>query len=272
LPLPTATFFETVTAAVAEFTERGFESQEQLDGWLRRLRAAAERDLIPERELEARVRDALRSIYERMVERGGLLKRHLGTDQFTIARVKPRLHAELSRRTMASAQLIKLNRVEAIETTLRRFAGWATSVPPGGTDVIERNPVKSEIRRSLVSLPFRERRVAIDQGHKFLANLSEILATDGGAVAGVWHQHYTRNPRPEHTAREGKVYAVRGSWAMERGLMRAGPAGYADEITKPGEEILCRCSYTWLHALRNLPAEMLTQRGRDELARVRRAA
>src|SRR5207247_2394734 len=104
-----------------------------------------------------------------------------------IDQIKPALHAELERRIMASADLIKLNRKAAIEKTVQRFSGWATSVPPGGTRATDKKKEKDSIKKSLKSLPFEERRVIIDQSHKFVANLNEIVAKDGGAIAGRWH-------------------------------------------------------------------------------------
>jgi hypothetical protein len=269
-PVPAnLSFYDTVTAAVRHFAENGFDSQRDLDEWLTLLRLAAERDLIPEAEMALRLRDTLRAAYERAVERGALFRQHSDLSRFTVSRIKPKLRDELDRRIMASAQLIRFNRTRAIEDTLARFAGWATSVPPGGSDVVTRRAINTSVRKAMTSLPFRERRVAIDQGHKLLANLSEIVAHDGGALAGIWHQHYTRYPRAEHRARDGKVYAVRSNWALERGLMKPGPAGYTDEITRPGEEVYCRCSMEYIYVLRRLPPAMLTVKGTAELVRVR---
>ena len=50
--------------------------------------------------------------------------------------------------------------------------------------------------------------------------------------------------------------------------MRKGPAGYTDDVTKPGEEVYCRCYYIWVYAIRELPQEMLTQKGRRALVEV----
>ena len=69
----------------------------------------------------------------------------------------------------------------------------------------------------------------------------------------------------------GRVYAVRGNWAIEKGLMNAGPNGYIDEITQPGEDFDCMCVYRWLYNLRSLPEHMLTAKGQAELRRVRTA-
>jgi hypothetical protein len=267
------TFFETITAAVRDFAQFGYDSIERLNYWIERIRVAADQDMIPAEVLQANLASTLRGAYTTMVERGGIERAHNGVSRVTIERIKPKLRAELDRRIMASADLIKLNRVQAREKTIQRFAGWATSIPVGGSDVVAKNPVKSEIRKSLAQLPFAERRVLIDQSAKLRASISDIVATDGGAIAATWHDHgahdKTYNARPDHLARNGKVFAIRGNWAIEKGLMRAGPNGYTDEIEMVGELPLCRCSYAYHYALSQIPADMLTQAGRDELARVR---
>lgn len=263
-------FQQTLTDAVADFTKNGYDSEQRLEEWVRRLRAAAEAEVIPEYEAAAQIRAVLGDIYQRLVDRGGLLKHHPKVGRFTLERVKPKLRQELDRRILASTNLIKLNREQAVENTLHRFSGWATSIPIGGTKAADRTEVKASVKSRLTSMPYVWRRLHIDQGHKLLANLNEILALDGNAIAMRWRQHYTRNPRETHKARDGKVYAIRDNWALERGLMKAGPAGYTDEITKPAEEVFCRCTGTYLHSLRQLPPEMITQKGRDELERVRK--
>jgi hypothetical protein len=269
-----AEFFAVVTAAVNDLMEHGFDSQERLDGWLTRLQAAARRALIPEATLVRTLQDALGQVYARTVQTGKLMQRHPGVSQFTIEMIKPKLRAELDRRILASASLIKLNREASIARTLQRFAGWASSIPKGGTDVAERKEVKAQVRRGIAGLSFIERRVVIDQGHKLVAAINEIVATDGGAIAGEW-RHVAEGPpaydsRPDHVARNGKIYLIRGSWAQQKGFVKPGPNGYTDDITAPGEEVYCRCSYSYLFALRDLPDAMLTSKGREALAEVRR--
>jgi hypothetical protein len=272
--VPADTFYQILTAAVADFAAHGYDSQQRLEDWAGRLRSAALRERIPEVQVEAALRISMGQIYRRLVDNGGLLRRHSGVGRFTLERVKPKLRAELERRIRSSADLIKLDRAAAIERTIQRFSGWASSIPLGGSRSVERQLVKSDVTKSLASLPFVERRVAIDQGHKFQANLSEILAVDGGALAGEWHSHFRQanyNFREEHKARDGKFYCVRGNWAIERGLMNKG-GGYVDEFSRPGEEVFCRCYFRWVHALSRLPPEMVTEKGRVELARVKAAA
>jgi hypothetical protein len=263
------TFAETVTHAVADIAEHGFDSEERLARWMDAIRAAAHRDLVPEAQVEHDLREALGAVYRREVDLGGMLRANPEIDRFTFARLQPRLRAELDRRIMASANLIRLNRAAKIEETVRRFAGWTISVPAGGSDVIRRNPVKSDIRKALTSLPYEDRRVATDQAHKFAASLADVVATDGGAIAAEWKHHHSRYPRPEHVARAGKVYLIRDSWAHKAGLVKPGPAGYTDEVTRPGEEVLCRCTYLYRFAPSRLPPEMLTAKGRAEIERVK---
>ena len=59
---------------------------------------------------------------------------------------------------------------------------------------------------------------------------------------------------------------------MQAGLMKKDRYRYTDEIEKPGELVYCRCWYEWKYNLRSLPSEMLTEKGKAELERVRIAA
>jgi hypothetical protein len=268
-------FYDIINAAIEDVTEHGFDSVARIEQWIERIRRAAIQSLTPPHQLEQALRDTMQAIYQRMVDRGGIAKFHPGLPRFTIDKVKPKLRSELDRRIMASAGLIKMNQAAAVEKTIKRFSGWATSIPDGGSDAVSRREVKSGIRKSLAQLPYEERRVLIDQGHKFVASLNNIVAVGGGAIAIVWRSHYRQAGyayREDHKERDGHVYAIRGNWAAEKGLMRKGADGYYDEITSVGEEVFCRCYARYLYALRDLPPEMLTHKGAEELARVRRAA
>jgi hypothetical protein len=265
-------FDETLTLAVVDLTAHGFDSMARVEFWAKELEKAAERSIRSPRLQEEALRRGLETIYRRLVERGQLARRHPGVARFVLERVKPSLRAELDRRILASADLIKLNRAKSIEATLQRFKGWATSVPAGGSRSADKREVKSDVKKSLGSLSFEERRVVIDQGHKLASSLSDILAREGGALAGVWHSHYRQagyDYREDHRDRDGRVYVVRGNWAISRGLMSA-RSGYTDEIEQPGQFVYCRCYYQWIYSLRDLPGDMLTKRGAEELARVRR--
>jgi len=269
------TFYTVLTRAVRDITEHGFDSQGRLETWLQSLQRLAEKTLTPQWKMEEQLRNAFSTIYRRLIDRGEIAKYHPGVSRFTIQKIAPRLRSELDRRIMASASLIKMNRQASIQKTLQRFAGWASSIPAGGSDATDKGETKDEIRKALAQLPFEERRVLIDQGHKFTASLSEIIAKDSGALAMVWHSHWRQagyNYREDHKERDGKVFVLKGNWALEAGLMKIGPDGYYEDVDGVGQAVFCRCFGTWLHSLRELPDDLLTEKGRSELSRVRAKA
>jgi hypothetical protein len=270
--MPANDFHSVLTAAVADLTEHGFDSAERVAKWMRLLREAAERSLVSAASLEQQLRDHLGKTFSRMVDQGGLLSRHPGVPRFTYDRIKPALRAELDRRIYAAADLIKLNREEAINSTLRRFAGWSSSIPAGGTDQAQRRKVKKDVRKSLASLPFEERRVIIDQSMKLISSISDIVATDGGAIAGVWRSNWRQHGydyREPHKERDGVVYLIRGSWAHAAGLVKPGGGGFLDDHERAGELPFCRCFVEYRYALRDLPADMLTAKGKAALEHAR---
>lgn len=265
-------FRDVLTEAVRDIAEHGYDEKQRLEDWMIRLRAAAEADLPSPKVLEKRMKQAMEAVYKRSLSKSAMKKKHPQVSRFTIDNIAPRLRPELTRRILAAADLIKLNRVQAIDKTLQRFSGWATSVPAGGSRVVDKVDVKQDVEKSLKQLKFEERRVSIDQGHKLIAAVDAVIAEDTQAIAGMWRDHGsvdpTYNARHSHMERNGKVYAVRGSWAIEKGLMNKG-AGYFDEMTAAAEEPFCRCYISWIHNLRDLPVDMLTVKGRKLLEETR---
>lgn len=266
------TYLEIISAAVADFIEYGFDSSERVEVWSRRIRESAKRSMIPEGKLQSQLKRSLTTDYNKLVTKGGLLKRHQGVPRFTIDKIKPELRAELDRRIMASASLIKINRDRAVEHTLQRFTGWATSVPVDGVPAEKRQEIKTNIAKSIKQLPFEERRVIIDQGHKLTSAINNIVATSGGAIAAMWHSHWREinyNYRKQHKARDQKVYALKGNWAIQKGLMNKGD-GYYEDMDAVGQEPFCRCYVTYIYHLRDLPKDMLTDKGKQTLAEIRK--
>ena len=260
-------FLQVLTEAINFFAENGYRSEKMLDFWVKKLRQAAQDSLIPEKTLLKTLEKSLGQTYKRMVTQGGLLKSNPGLARFSIEKLKPKMRAELDRRIMASANLIKLNREEAISNTLRRFQGWATSIPAGGSDVVDRREEKQYIKKSLSKLSFEERRVIIDQNHKLSASINNIVATNNGAIAAKWHSHWRQENydyRPDHKERDSVFYLIKDSWAQEKGFVKP-VNGYTDDITQPGEEVFCRCNYEYIYSLRDLPEDMLTKAGKIAL-------
>ena len=258
------TFFEVLTAAINDIIEYGFDSKKRIDGWLKKIKIAANDALMSDEQMQTEMEKALNSTFARMVTKGGLINKSI--TKYDIEKLKPRLRSELDRRIMASANLIKYNREKNINEVLQRFEGWATSIPVGGSKAVDRVKEKQTIKKSLTKMPFEQRRVVIDQTHKLVSNINEIVAMDNGAIAARWHSHWRQpnyNYRKDHKERDDKVYVIRNSWAHKEGLIKP-VNGYTDDITSPGEEVYCRCNYVYLYNLRQVQ-DLLTKKGQAAL-------
>lgn len=264
------TFNQTLADAIRELAETGYQSPERIDYWLSELRRAAESEIGPDWRLDRDVRGKFDALFTRLIERRGIEKYVPGVTRFTIASVRPELRAELDRRIVAAADLIRLHRREAVERTLQRFRGWSTSIPPGGDGTIDKRETRMSIGKSVAQVAFERRRCEVDQGYKLIANVSEIVATDAGAIAGIWHDHgqhdRSYDARKEHLARSGRIFLVKDSWAIREGLIVRGSRPYMEEIEKPGQLVYCRCWYQFLTSPRRLPDDMLTRRGQEWVA------
>lgn len=261
-------FYELLTQAINDISEHGYDSQKRVDEWMLRLRTAAAEQAIGSRNVDYALKNFLTGIYNKALTGPALAKVHPGISRFTVDMIKPKLQQELSNRVAASANLIKLRKGQRIDDTLARFSGWATSVPSGGSDVVDKRDIKASIYKPLQRLPFEERRIHIDQGAKFISSLAETIAMDGNAIAMRWHSRW-RQPgyhyRPDHKERDGLIYLVPGSWALKQGLIKA-VHGYVDDITRPAEEVFCKCSGHWVYTVSSLPDEYLTEKGRQKIA------
>lgn len=261
-----------LTEAIKDFEEYGFDSEARLHRWLELIRQVIDIRSNNIGRLDAVVRDQLRALFNRLVTKETILKDHPGVPQFALKNVANRLRAELDRRIMASANQIVLNRQEMVALTMKRFSGWATSVPTGGTETLKKSEVKKHISTPFQSLPFIERRVLIDQGHKLNASISSVLAQDNGAIAASWFSHFRQagyNYREDHKERDGRTFIIRGSWADKEGLVKRNDNGYTDQIDQPCEKPFCRCKWIYYYHLRQLPEEMLTAKGKDSLMKAR---
>lgn len=261
-------FRKVLSEAVSWFTEHGFEDQAKLDEWMERLRMAADSNMMSVADASRILHLSLLSQYNRTVRRGGWKKYHSGIASFDIRQIDPRLRSVLNARIVASAQLIKLHREENILKILQRFSGWATSIPAGGSRKVDRRETKREIAKSFYELPFEERRLSIDQGHKLLAAINQTIAEGAGAIAVRWrHIHQAGyNGRPAHETRDNKIYALRGNWAIKAGLMKKGHNPYYEDTEQVAEAPYCRCFTVALYDLNDLPEDMLTRKGKKEIA------
>lgn len=259
-----------VREAVKFYLRNGYASREELERWQGIIREAAIGETAD--DYVGDVTRRLTQHYEVQIGKAAALKRHPGISRFNIEHLDHKLRAELDRRILASTDLIKLNRTGAVNKTIQRFSGWATSIPVndyvgGGLSPSSRSGVKigGDIVKSAETLDYEARRVAIDQGHKLIANIDKIIATSNNAIAAEWHSHWRQTGydyREDHKERDKVFYLIRGNWAQKNGYVKPGTGGYLDAITQPGEEVFCRCYVTYIYNLRSIPEDMLTQKGR----------
>lgn len=235
-------YFEILTAAINDVAIHGYDNEERIAYWTDQIRRAAEAHMKSDAEIDRMVRDAMGSIFRKQVDQGAILNLNPGVKPYTLAQMRPHLHAELGRRMSASINLIKLNRAESIRKTEQRFVGWATSIPAGGSDTVERRVEKTHLRKALAQEPFAVRRVIIDQNHKLFNSINDTVAIDGGAIGGIWQSHAHQagyDGRPAHNARDDKFFVRKGSWADKAGYMKPGPNGYTDSVEQPGQLPFC---------------------------------
>lgn len=265
-------FYAVLAAAISDFAEHGYDSETRLQEWMRRLEIALHTSLPSVETQRNQMELALGNAFKRAISDSRMKMAFPGIKKYTIDHIKPSLRSELTRRILLNADLIKINREEAISATLRRFAGWASSVPEGGSRAIKPREEVTKIASDVKKMGYINRRRNTDQGMKLSSAIRSVVATQTGAIAAQWH-HVQRTAgyeaRPEQVARSGKVFAIRNNWAIEAGLMNKG-SGYTDEIEQPAEFVYCSCSYIYINNLRDLPPDMLTEKGRQELERVRK--
>lgn len=268
-------FYRVLSAAMRDFEEHGYDNPERLAMWQERLRGAAEAAAGSRAKMVKRLRDAYALIYRNLIDKGKIIQQVPGVPRYTLTQLGPKLQDELTKRTMASIDLITLNRQTAVAKAVQRFSGWASSIPKGGSNAIDKKEDSDNIRKSIAGLPFEERRVIVDQGHKFAANLADVVAKGANALGAIWHSNWRQGNydyREDHKERDGVFYVIRDNWAMQKGLMKLGGHQYADTITQPAEEPFCRCRFTYVFNLRSLPEACLTEKGKAALDVARKSA
>lgn len=270
--MPSDRFRKVLEEAIRYFEKWGYENPDVLMDWITRLRNAAETEQGSLSSKQRKLAESLRSIFYQMTKKGRMIENaNPHVTRLTLQIIAPSLRNELDRRILASADLIKLNRTRAIEETLQRFSGWSTSIPPGGSGAVSKREVANHIAKPLHSRSFEERRLAIDQGHKLIANVNHIIGIQSGGIAVKWrHVHQAGyNGRPEHEERDGQFFLLKDSWAKEKGLVKKGPNPYYDDIDQVGVAPFCRCWVEFKISLSQLPPEFLTKKGQKTLEETR---
>lgn len=261
-----ASYYKVLSEAVDDVLTRGFVSAEQVALWQARLKDAAEAGF--RAETEATLARALQAVFDRLVLRDGLLRYHVGLSPVVLARLRPVLGNELTKFLLSSRTFLAARRAEAVLVSLRRFAGWASSIPPGGVPPVSRRARRAEIKKPLASLPFEESRVISGQTENLTVALNALVSREGEALAGRWHSRW-RQPgyryREDHKENDLRFFLFKGTWAAKAGLLSRGP--WAEDQPVPGSLPGCGCTYTFFYDLASLPSELLSAKGRASLSR-----
>lgn len=271
-PAKPLTYNQEVRRAVSEMAD-GAVPLGGLEVWLERLRNAAMQSFKPINQVQENVESYFGSIFNRVTQQklSGDTGKRVG--RFTRHHLTEEAKAELDNKIITSVSLIKFNRDIAVADTMKRVVGWYSSIPPEGIPKDQKAEAVGDIQKALKQLPYKERRVIIDQGHKLASSLNEVVCRGSGAIAAIWHSHVGQinyNFRKDHAARDGRIFLLRGSWADKEGLVKPqGKVGYTDQQTMPGEEVNCKCRYQYLFNLQDLPTEMLTKKGLEVLAKLK---
>lgn len=235
--------------------------------WLERLLTSGNDDRGDRKEIEA----ALLLMLMRELKR--VARHHKGLPAHAVERLKPMLKQRTLARVQVASDLLRLRRKEALSNTLARFAGWQSSIGPGEPQVKSRELV-TRINKPLAQIEREKRRIMQDQARKEAASIHETIARESGALALIWHSNW-RVPgyhyRPDHKERDELVWVLPGNWASKQGLISPRAPSY-DDITHVGQEPNCKCYAQFLYTLEDLPADMLTSRGKMALNGLRRAA
>lgn len=162
------------------------------------------------------------------------------------------------------------DQIGQFQVILREFL---EQVPIGGTKDKAIKGRITEIKKEIRLLVKWNRLFYTYKAISFPTEIEHIFNLAGNPLAAIWHYsaldaqgEYQKTY--DHQQRDGQVYAVRGSWAIKKGLIKVGPAGYLDEISRPCQEVGCMCSLQWVTDDMRLPDEMITCKGRSEFERV----
>lgn len=115
-------------------------------------------------------------------------------------------------------------------------------------------------------------------GFEALKKISIEIGKQTGAIVAEWDArvHHVKPEMqawademccqvPGHKERDGTLYAIKGNWALQKGLMTegAGVVNLDEESLFKDEE--CICCFRYLQTLRSLPYSMLTEKGKQTL-------
>jgi hypothetical protein len=143
---------------------------------------------------------------------------------------------------------------------LNTFEQWARSIPLGGTKEKSFRDEARSVRQILKAFSKWDKYYFYAKRSNFSNEINRIIAESNGAIAALWHFYDCE--KPMHKERDKKVYLIRGNWAIEKGFIDDHEAKFTDDLPLPGNDG-CMCSYCYLSHVGDLPAELLTPKGKN---------
>jgi hypothetical protein len=167
------------------------------------------------------------------------------------------------------AELYLKGEMVAFRTQLAEFLTEAFSENPASRELKLK---VTAIKRAFRDLTKWDRFFSTVKNNSFPSAINRTFSFEGNPLAVKWSYSSldeTGEFRNVYSHKElaDRLYAIRGNWALEKGLMKPGPHGYVEDAPVPGEEFDCMCRYQFIYNLRGLPESMLTPKGSSELAR-----
>jgi len=177
----------------------------------------------------------------------------------------PKSHAELERESKRTGTPISLLKKTKQKPTFENKK-VRRKLPPRSITQYDRKEfakAAEKMDEPIQSIRYKERRVAIDQGHKLAAAISEVQAYSNHAIALTWRHHFSKNPREDHQEMDGETFVYPESWAVREGLVRKQNL-VSNLPVMPAQAINCRCTADHVYTLRELyrrAPHLLTKKG-----------
>lgn len=155
--------------------------------------------------------------------------------------------------------------------------------PAPEQDKLPHKPKLSTNPRKLPSPPIMKNPkvqeiVKKNSGYNALQKISMVEGKESKAIVARWDARvYFVKPEdqewadgmccqvPSHKERHGTLYAIKGSWALKKGLITkgAGVVNLDDEHLFDNEG--CICCFQFIQFLQDLPYSMLTEKGKQAI-------
>jgi hypothetical protein len=202
--------------------------------------------------------------FKSQVDYKALHKRH-EIEGYIIAALYFLLRDEKDNRIFSAKQLTKMRREETKDTVMRRFAGWASSIPVNRT-ITNKQEIVNFIVKPIKELPKHEKTIVEDQTRKMVSNMDMIVASEAGAIGYFWHSlfrvpGYNYREEHKHLDLDGKFIILKDSWAYKAGYIKRGNQIFQDDIECPGELPNCKCTAKYVYDINSVPKDCLTIKG-----------